>query len=255
MAKLLSNLHQGKLNAYNLLIILNTTVLGRSRVIKRSVMKKKFLSPVLLSVTILLVVTMSGLLLAIDDRTPEQIVEETSTVILNKINEENDQLREDPALINSLVNETVIPIMDLGSMGKLILGKYWKTASEAQREGFISEFKDMLIRTYAKSLVDYGHAKVKVLPAREQGKSKYYTVQSELDVGSGKAPLQVAYIFRKNKQAEWKVFDLAVDGLSLVKNFRTSFSQEIKETSLDALIERLANTNKTGAVDPVEAAE
>lgn len=223
--------------------------------IKHSVIKQKYLSQILTVMAALLAVAMSGLVLAIDERTPEQIVEETSTIVLNKINEENDQLREDPTLINSLVNETVIPIMDLSSMGKLILGKYWKTASEEQRTGFVTEFKEMLIRTYAKSLVDYGHAKINVLPARDQGKSKYYTVQSELNVGSGKAPLQVAYIFRKNKQMEWKVFDLAVDGLSLVKNFRTSFSQEIKETSLDALIERLANTNQTGAVDPVEAAE
>ena len=188
---------------------------------------------------------------AIDDRQPEQIVEDTSSKILKTINEENDRLREDPTLINGLINETVIPIIDLDSMGKLILGKYWKRASEAQRTSFVAEFKDMLIRTYAKSLVDYGHAKVNVIPARDKQQGKYYTVQSELDVGSGKAPLQVAYIFRKNKQTEWKVFDLAVDGLSLVKNFRTSFSQEIRETSLDALIARLANTNKSGATDEV----
>jgi len=188
---------------------------------------------------------------AIDDRQPEQIVEDASSKILKTINEENDRLREDPTLINGLINETVIPIIDLDSMGKLILGKYWKRASEAQRTSFVAEFKDMLIRTYAKSLVDYGHAKVNVLPARDKEQGKYYTVQSELDVGSGKAPLQVAYIFRKNKQTEWKVFDLAVDGLSLVKNFRTSFSQEIRETSLDALIARLANTNKSGATDEV----
>ncbi len=194
---------------------------------------------------------MTNHVFAIDDRTPEQIVEDTSSTILSTINEKNDEMREDPTLINSLINDTVIPIIDLNSMGKLILGKYWKKANEAQREGFIAEFKDMLIRTYAKSLVDYGHAKVKVLPTREKEQGKYYTVQSELSVGAGKAPLQVAYVFRKNKQDEWKVFDLAVDGLSLVKNFRTSFGQEIKETSLDALIARLANTNKSGETDQV----
>jgi len=192
---------------------------------------------------------------AIDERKPEQIVEDTSSAVLNTINEDNDSLREDPTLINQLINDTVIPIIDLDSMGKLILGKYWKKASEEQRVAFIAEFKDMLIRTYAKSLVDYGHAKVKVLPARDKQAGKYYTVQSELDVGSGKAPLQVAYIFRKNKQTEWKVFDLAVDGLSLVKNFRTSFGQEIRETSLDALIARLANTNKSGATDEMAEEE
>ena len=199
----------------------------------------------------ILVLIMCAYVFAIDDRTPEQIVEETSATVLKAINEQNAELREDPTLINDLINDTVIPTIDLGSMGKLILGKYWKKASKEQRTNFVNEFKDMLIRTYAKSLVDYGHAKIKVLPNREKNQGKYYTVQSELDIGSGKTPLQVAYIFRKNKQEEWKVFDLAVDGLSLVKNFRTSFGQEIKETSLDALIERLANTNKTGTTDEV----
>lgn len=212
----------------------------------------KYLSKQLLAFSVaLMLLVASSYAVAIDDRLPEQIVEDTSATILRTINEENEQLRDDPTLINALINETVIPIIDLDSMGKLILGKHWKKASETQRSGFITEFKDMLIRTYAKSLVDYGHAKVNVLPTREKEQGKYYTVQSELEVGSGKAPLQVAYIFRKNKQDEWKVFDLAVDGLSLVKNFRTSFGQEIKETSLDALIARLANTNKTGSTDEV----
>ncbi len=186
---------------------------------------------------------------AIDQRSPEQIVEETSSEVLRALNEGNDRLKEDPSLINDLINETVIPIIDLNAMGKLILGKYWKTASEEQRKKFIAEFKDMLVRTYAKSLVDYGHAKVNVLPKRGKQGGKYYTVKTELDIGSGKKPLQIAYIFRNNKEKEWKVFDLAVDGLSLVKNFRTSFGQEIKEISLDALIERLASTNRTGGTD------
>ncbi len=202
---------------------------------------------------LMVVVFMTNSISAIDQRAPEQIVEETSTYILKVLNEDKDRLEEDPKLINALINETVIPIVDLNSMGKLILGKNWKQASEEQRSKFIFEFKDMLIRTYAKSLVDYGDAKVTVLPDRGKQQGKYHTVQTELDIGSGKAPLQVAYIFRNNKQNEWKVFDLAVDGLSLVKNFRTSFSQEIKETSLDALIERLASTNKSGATDELPA--
>ena len=205
----------------------------------------------LVAVIGMLAMTLGTYVSAIDERMPEQIVKDTSTAVLTTINEDNERLREDSTLLNQLINDTVIPIIDLDSMGKLILGKYWKQASEEQRAGFIAEFKDMLIRTYAKSLVDYGHAKVNVLPARDKQEGKYYTVQSELEVGSGKAPLQVAYVFRKNKQTEWKVFDLAVDGLSLVKNFRTSFSQEIRETSLDALIARLADTNKSGATAEV----
>ena len=207
----------------------------------------------LLIITFSFAVVVANLASAIDQRAPEQIVEETSNAVLTALSEDKEKLKEDPTLINALINETIIPIVDLDSMGKLILGKYWKKASEEQRTKFVSEFKDMLIRTYAKSLVDYGHAKVKVLPDRNSKESKYHTVQTELDIGSSKAPLQVAYIFRNNKENEWKVFDLAVDGLSLVKNFRTSFNQEIKETSLDALIERLANTNKSGETDEIQS--
>ena len=203
------------------------------------------------SIALLLIVLLTSQAFAIDERAPEQIVEDTTATVLKTLNEDNDRLKEDPTLINALINDTIIPIVDLNSMGKLILGKHWKQASKEQRSSFILEFKDMLIRTYANSLADYGHAKVKVLPERGKQQGKYHTVQTELVVGSGKAPLQVAYIFRNNKQKEWKVFDLAVDGLSLVKNFRTSFGQEIKETSLDALIARLANTNKSGATDEI----
>jgi len=207
-------------------------------------------------ITVLLFVLISTLIIlqvshiahAIDERAPEQIIQDTSKEILRVLNEDKDRLREDPSIVNQLIDDTVIPVIDLNAMGKLILGKYWKKASEEQRNGFIVEFKDMLIRTYGKSLAEFGGAEVKVLPVRGEQKGKYRTVQTELSTSSSKAPLQVAYIFRSNKQNEWKVFDLAVDGLSLVKNFRTSFGQEIKETSLDQLIDRLANTNKEKSI-------
>lgn len=183
-----------------------------------------------------------------DERTPEQIVEDTSSEVLRVVNEEAQRIKSEPGYVNEVIDELILPIIDLQSMGKLILGKHWKTASEDQRAKFIEEFKSMLIRTYAKSIADYGHAKITVNPPKAKDQGKYYTVSTELDLGSG-VPLQVNYVFRKNSET-WKVFDLLVDGLSLIKNFRTSFSQEISETSLDALIERLANTNAEKA-EPV----
>lgn len=200
-------------------------------------------------VFILVVLFVGGLAwLNADERTPEQIVEDTSTEVLRVVNEEAQRIKNEPGYVNDVIDELILPIVDLQSMGKLILGKHWKTASEEQRAKFIDEFKSMLIRTYAKSIADYGHAKITVNPPKAKDQGKYYTVNTELDLGSG-VPLQVNYVFRKNSET-WKVFDLLVDGLSLIKNFRTSFSQEISETSLDALIERLANTNAEKA-EPV----
>lgn len=180
-----------------------------------------------------------------EEKTPEQIVEETSSELLKVINEQSDRIKNEDGYVNEVINDLILPVIDLRSMGKLILGKHWKTASDEQRSQFIEEFKSMLIRTYAKSVADYGHAKVTVFPPKNEQKGKRHRVKSHLDLGSG-TPLQVDYVFRR-KDDTWKVFDLVVDGLSLIKNFRTSFSQEISETSLDALIQRLANTNSKKA--------
>ncbi len=176
-----------------------------------------------------------------EEQTPEQIVEQTSTELLKIINEQSARIENEEGYANQVINDLILPLIDLQSMGKLILGKHWKTASDEQRTQFIEQFKFMLIRTYAKSVVNFGNAKVIVFPPQDGQKGKRHRVKSNLDAGSG-TPLQVDYVFRR-KDDSWKVFDLVVDGLSLIKNFRTSFSQEISETSLDALIERLASTN------------
>lgn len=175
-------------------------------------------------------------------RSPEVIIEQTSTQLLDIINQESDRIREDVKFVDSIVNEIIVPIIDLQSMAKLILGKHWKTASEQQRTDFIDEFKNMLIRTYAKSVADFGHAKINIIPNAEGQKGKFYRVKTQVTL-SGNPPLNVDYVFRQQNDKQWKAFDLVVDGLSMIKNFRSSFSQEIEETSLDALIDRMRNTN------------
>ena len=180
-----------------------------------------------------------------DSRTPEQIIEQTSSEVLALVNQQADRIRNEAGYVNTVIDELILPIIDLQSMGKLILGKHWKSATSGQQQRFIDEFKSMLVRTYAKSIADYGHAKVTIMQGVKQKSKKFHMVHTELDLGSG-APLKVTYVFRQ-KDAAWRVFDLAVDGLSLVKNFRSSFGQEISETSLKALIERIANTNNEAA--------
>ena len=175
-------------------------------------------------------------------RSPEVIIEQTSTQLLDIINQESDRIREDVKFVDSIVNDIIVPIIDLQSMAKLILGKHWKTASEQQRNDFIGEFKNMLIRTYAKSVADFGHAEMNIIPNAEAQKGKFYRVKTQVTL-SGSPPLNVDYVFRQQKDKQWKAFDLVVDGLSMIKNFRSSFSQEIEETSLDALINRMRNTN------------
>ena len=180
-------------------------------------MKKFFLSG--LSISCLVWLLMGSL--HAQSQTPELIVEQTSAELLEIINKDADRIRNDAEFVDSIVNQIVLPIIDLQSMGKLILGKHWKTASEQQRADFVEQFKLMLIRTYAKSVADFGDAEIVILPNQDQQQGKFYRVKTQVSL-SGSAPLNVDYMFRQQKDTQWKAFDLIVDGLSMVKNFRSS---------------------------------
>lgn len=173
---------------------------------------------------------------------PNKIVQDTSEKILRILNRDADRLRNNPQEVQRLVDEILLPVIDLSTFSKLILSKNWRNASTEQRQRFTQEFKGMLMRTYTKYLTDYSGTKVKVIPkGRPQRNSKRQTVFTEV-IQPGKPPLSVDYSFWLNK-GEWKAYNVTIDGLSLVHLFRNDFNREINEAGLDALIERLAKTN------------
>ena len=88
--------------------------------------------------------------------------------MLTIVNQQADRIRNEAGYVNTVIDELILPIVDLQAMGKLILGKHWKTATSEQQQRFIHEFKSMLVRTYAKSIADYGHAKVTVMEGVKQ---------------------------------------------------------------------------------------
>jgi len=173
-------------------------------------------------------------------QSPEQIVRNTTEEVLSALKAAKSKGNTDPAVAESVVEEKIIPVIDFKTFAKLTLGTHWRQATAEQRRRFEEEFQAMLIRTYAKYMLDYTDTKVNYLPTRKD--DKYTFVNTELVPGNGKTPLSVSYRFRQT-QGEWKAIDVTVDGLSMAKNFRTSFVDEVNQTSLDALIERLSQTN------------
>jgi phospholipid transport system substrate-binding protein len=178
---------------------------------------------------------------------PVELVRSTSGEVLRTINNDNDTLKRDPSRLYDLVYKIILPIIDFDAFSKLTLGHYWRKASAEQRQRFVDEFKGMLIRTYTKYLVDYAGTEVNLLPQRGRQDAKRQTVLTEVTV-PGKRPLTVNYSSWL-KNGSWKVYNVTVGGISLVQLFRTDFAKEIDQTSLDKLIERLANINNKRSVD------
>lgn len=178
-----------------------------------------------------------------EDKTPHEIIEKTSAQVLTALNSDANEIKNNPNKINDLVDEIILPICDLERMGKYILAKHWKTASVEQRNAFVTEFKAMLIRNYGKHLVDYVDARVTVIPNKNTEDKLYQTVNTKLDTRIGSKPFQVDYVFRVTDSTSM-VVDVRVEGISILKAFRTAFAQEIAETSLQELIERITLVNQ-----------
>ncbi|MBA2410951.1 MAG: ABC transporter substrate-binding protein [Gammaproteobacteria bacterium] len=191
----------------------------------------------LLTSFLALAVTVSAPLSAAT-KEPDEIVQETSDHVLELINNRGEELENDPEARMRLIDEIILPIIDFPVFSQLVLATDWRTATPEQRTQFMGAFKSMMARTYTKSLSDYAGTRFNVLPARGEQREDYRTVNTEIRTGQGLSPLRVDYSFRFN-EGQWKVYDLVIDGLSLVKNFRSSFGNEINRNGLDALITRL----------------
>lgn len=178
---------------------------------------------------------------------PEDMVREAAQKVMTALRKDKAALESDPDKLYALVNEAILPIIDFDAMAKLTLGKNWRQATPEQREQFVGAYRSMLIRTYTKSLLEYADSEITFLPPRGVPDDKYVTVYTELDRGQGRTHVPVNYSLRRVGD-EWRVYDVVIDGLSMVKNYRTSFTDEINQTSLDALIARLSKNTTVQAL-------
>lgn len=173
---------------------------------------------------------------------PQQLVEQTAQTMLDKLKQEKELVDAEPGRIYELVDEIVVPHFDFEYMSQMVLAKYWRRASAVQRQAFTLEFRQLLVRTYATSLKEYADQELVYLPFREGKKKDQAIVRTEVEQAGG-FPIPIDYRLRQNS-SDWKVFDVVIDGVSLVTNYRSSFAKEIRQSGLDSLISTLAKRNK-----------
>lgn len=170
------------------------------------------------------------------------LVKETSDRIIGALKNRSDDIRKDPNLIYKLVDEIIIPHFDFERMSQLVLGKHWQRISADERGKFTKEFRSLLIRTYATAMLDYSNEEIVFLPFRNDANSEDVTVKTEVNPQSG-FPIPIDYSLYM-KQGEWKVYDVSIDDVSLVVNYRTSFGAEIKQIGVSEMIKKLQSRNQ-----------
>lgn len=172
-----------------------------------------------------------------ENRGPAEVVRQTTTEITRAVTERREELRQNPERLYKLVEKTLLPVFDYQYTARLVLGRHWRTASEAQRERFLDAFYDFLVHVYANGLLQYDNEKIEIEPLRGEVNPRATVVRTKIHTEDGKT-IPVDYVLRKT-QSGWQAFDVIIEGISYVTNYRNSFDQEINQTSLNALIERL----------------
>jgi phospholipid transport system substrate-binding protein len=169
------------------------------------------------------------------------LVKDTTNLIRTKVKEDDSIIKSNPEHLYDLVNEIVLPHFDFQKMSSWVLGKNWRNASAAQKKKFTSEFSRLLVRTYSRAIYDNIDQQIVFLPIRGKPDADKVTIRTEVPQEAG-FPIPIDYKMRK-KNNEWKVFDVVIDAISLVANYRTTFNQEIKKSGIDSLIASLADRN------------
>ena len=174
---------------------------------------------------------------------PQAIVKDASDRMMQALKDNETELAENPDMIYGLVQDILMPNFDFGKMSKLALGKNWRKASESQRERFTEEFRLLLVRTYSTAMLEYTDEEIRFLPLQDDLSKKKVKVTMEI-IQSGGPSIPMALSMYQNKDDEWKVYDVKIDGISLVTNYRSSFATEIRNDGMDKLIDNLATRNE-----------
>lgn len=180
---------------------------------------------------------------------PQQLLQETTAKVMTLLDDEQERVLSDPDYVYKLVDELVLPHFDFEAMSRYALARLWRRATPDQRRLFVNEFRQMLVRTYARSLnAYYEGARIRFLPSSQWPSQRYVEVRTEI-VRPGQAPIPVDYRLLRSGD-DWKVFDIAVSGISLVTTYRGEFASAVRSKGLDGLIADLRSRNAPAETTP-----
>lgn len=176
---------------------------------------------------------------------PDALVKSTAQDVLAIIKQDKDIQSGNTKKVLDLVEAKVLPHFNFNRMAMLAVGRHWPKATPTQQQALTNEFRTMLVRTYSNSLSSYRDQTIDYRPLRLQAGDTDVTVKTVVKQPGGQ-PIPIDYSLEKTPDG-WKVYDVAVDNVSLVTNYRSSFSSEIQSKGIDGLIKTLGDKNRREA--------
>jgi phospholipid transport system substrate-binding protein len=183
---------------------------------------------------------------ALAQTAPDAMVKNITQEVIAIVKQDKDIQAGNRQKIYALVDAKVLPFFDFTRMTQLAVGRNWKQATPDQQKALTTEFRNLLVRTYSSAISSYRDQTIDFKPLRAQPTDTEVTVRTVVNQPRGE-PINIDYSMEKAADG-WKVFDVAVGGVSLVTNYREEFSNQVKAGGIDGLIKTLQSKNQ--AADP-----
>jgi phospholipid transport system substrate-binding protein len=171
-------------------------------------------------------------------QTPEEIVQGIANQLADAIDGHRKELKANKEKLIKIIDRIFLPHFDIDYASILVLGRHARQATPAQRERFAHAFYNSITHRYAEGLLNYTRGAVKVLPSRGELDTRRTSVRTVVKLESGKT-LSIDYAFRKTRDGQWKAYDVIIEGISYITNYRNQVDAEIRKDGLDNLIKRL----------------
>ncbi|MBZ0223497.1 MAG: ABC transporter substrate-binding protein [Dokdonella sp.] len=211
-----------------------------------------FLRQIALAFTLLVGVAFAPLVHA-DVPTPDQVVQGIADDLGKAVEGHREELKKDHEKLIKLIDGLLLPHFDIDYASILVLGQYARSATPEQRARFAKAFYNSIAHRYAEGLLNYTRGRVQVLPSKGDLSDKRTIVRTQVVLDDGKT-VSVDYAFRKTREGQWKAYDVIIEGISYVTNYRNQVGEEVRKTSLEALITRL-ETQGEKALEAMDKAQ
>ena len=174
---------------------------------------------------------------------PNVVIEEAVTLLASELDGRKEALAEDRTALYAIIDEILLPRFDRQLAAQLVLAKHWRTATPEQQKRFIDAFYNNLLHRYADGVLEFDEDKIQVLTYRGDDSKRRTQVKTIVQLADGtKVPVNYDLVRRGE---EWKMFNVTIEGVSYIRNFRAEVDSEIRSSSLNDVIERLENETDT----------
>jgi len=185
---------------------------------------------------------------AADQTNPYKLMNEAAQKTFDRLKNEQPKIKQDPNYLRQIVREELLPYVQVKYAGALVLGRYYKEATPAQREAYFAAFSDYLTQAYGQALAMYNGQTYQIAPEQPLGDANIIAIRVTIIDPNGRPPVRLDFQWRKNSvSGNWQAFDMIAEGVSMISTKQNEWSGVLRQQGIDGLTARL----KSAASEPI----